>query len=169
MEPLVKETLDEDRVWLTPTWNADLNVPAVDTGALQRQLDRLGLLAGVNFFVTFTRDEDGKMTAASVAAKQFDAFRYQRGFPSYNFCILVVLRSKRKNAQTRRYTYSTALRVGRSLRVAGFDDADQARVLREAGHWLMWDNPKPSPQEYAREVGLRVIDELSLSFVTRRR
>lgn len=169
MKPWVKGSLDSERVWLAPSWNADKNVPEVDRANLQRQLTRLGNRCGVTFFVTFTREEDSGMDGAAVAGDQVEEYRGQRGFPTYTYVVLAVIRSKRPNPQTRRYTYSAGLRVGRSLKFAGFDDADQARVLREAGHWVMWDNPKPNPQEFAREVAVNVVDELSFSFVNRRR
>ena len=169
MKPRVKESLDEQRVWLAPSWNADRDVPVVSRSALQWQLSRLGNRIGVTFFVTFTREEDSGMNGAEVASEQVEAYRYQRGFPTYTHAVLVVIRSKRPHPQTGRYTYSAGLRVGRSLRNAGFDDADQARVLREASHWVMWDNPEPNPQAFAREVADKIVGELSFSFITRNR
>ena len=167
MKPRVKDYLDEQRVWVSPSWTSDEDSPFIDRSSLQRQLTRLGNKNGVTFFVTFTRQEDGGMDGAAVATQQLDAYRYLRGFPTYTYCVLVVVRSKRHYEGTERYTYTAGMRVGRSLKAAGFDDADQARVFRDSGSWLDWENPHPSPAEFASEVARRTIGELSRSFVTR--
>lgn len=169
-EPWIKHRIDAERVWLSPSWNADPDVPAVDRGSLQRLLVRLGRSAGITFFVTFTREEDTGMDGAAVATEQFEAYRGQSGFPTYTHVVLAVIRSKRPHRQTGRYTYAAGMRAGRSLRAAGLSEADQARVLREAGaEWLMWNNPDPNPFEFANSVAEKVCGELSFSFIRRRR
>jgi hypothetical protein len=160
MEPRVKSSLDEQRVWLAPTWIDD-DVPAVNCAQLERTLNRLGRNNRVNFFVTCTRQEDTGMNAALVATSQLQTYSRQRGFPVNDYVVLALVRSKRKYPQTGLHTYAAGMRVGRVLRLAGFTEADQARVLNEAGRWLQWDNPEPSPQEFIIEVCGKVCEELS--------
>ena len=163
-EPWVKRTLDEQRVWLAPSWQVDPDVPEVNRTQLQRVLSRRGNYCGVNFFVTFTREEDSGMDGAVVAGNQLASYSSQRGFPVDSYAVLAVVRSKRKNPSSANYTYSAGLRVGRRLRQMGLSDADLGRILREAGHWLMWNNPDPSPADFAYEVAGKITAELSPVF-----
>jgi hypothetical protein len=163
-EPWVKGTLDEQRVWLAPTWQSDADVPGVNRTQLQRYLTRIGRLNGIAFFVTFTREEDSGMDGAAVAGNQVVAYSSQRGFPINDYVVLAVLRSKRKNRQAGQYVYAAGMRVGRKLRRAGLSDADLARIMNEAGHWIMWDNPDPSPSDFAAEVASKIVEELSPGF-----
>ncbi len=171
LEPWVKGSLEEQRVWLAPSWQdeEDRDVPFINRTQLQRTLSRIGRNSGVNFFVTYTREEETGMNGAEIATKQLESYRGQRGFPLNDYVILVVVRSKRKYNPTGRYTYAAGLRVGRLLRLAGFTEADQARVLQDAGPLLQWDNPDPSPEEFATQVCGQICKELSATYIARRR
>lgn len=161
MKPWVKTYFDEQRVCISPSWISADDAPVIDRVTLQKQLAAIGNKHGVTFFVTFTREEDGGMDGAAVATQQLDAYRHLRGFPSFTYCIIVVVRSKRHYPGASRYTYTAGMRFGPRLRGEGFDDDEAARVLQESGKWLEWENPSPNPKEFVREVALRTVGGLS--------